>query len=255
MIINNWRNGFGNDKHTNILIRTDNTLDSGNTMTDISWQNNTVTNNDSTGSYPVVHSTVQSKFEGDSLLFSGNTYAQTYKYVSTPISGTVPGRDDLCVDFWVYIDGVKDIEYNDSLYVGFFGLTKSKPFDPDISNFCGIHIANQFDEVYFKYLSGNTTQWSIGGDELGLNENEWHHLAGVRYTISNTYYRLYLDGILIDRQDELITSRLVDVVEINSAELKRGGDNNHRKFYVDEWRNNVGNYRWISEFYTPNREF
>jgi len=257
MIINNWRNGFGNDKHTDILIQTDSATAMSFTMVDISWQGvggGVVTNDSSTGSHPVIHSSTQSKFEGDSLLFSGNTYALTWKYVSTPIS-VLPNRDDLCVDFWIYIDGRDMRSYNDDLYIGFFGTAKTKPVTPDTSNFCGIHITYQPDDVYFKYVSGGTTRWSIGGTGLGLSENQWHHLAGIRYNRGDTFYRLYLDGFLIATQDESNQGRLVDVVKVNCAELKRGGDQTHRKFYVDEWRNSIGHYRWMSEFNVPNREF
>lgn len=236
-------NGFGNDYHAEILVHSTE-ADGSTSFTDSSYNGSTVVVE------TVTHENTYNHFGPTSIYFGGGTLVYD-TYIASTLK-IQPLHDDFCIDFWLLIPDDNQRTYTDKLTVGLFKVTGSKPFLPDYNNYCGIRISYSLGDIFFEYISGGTTAFQIGGTYFNYSAGTWYHITANRK--NTTELQLFINGVLATN-GSIIDSKYTNVrnLDYHVATGHRTAQTTLRNFYIDEWRNSVGHYRWNKDFTVPNR--
>ena len=215
----------GIDSYTKLMLHMD---DTG--LTDSSFSDHTPTLNGD-----VVRSASQSKFEGYSGYFDGDT-----DYISFANHSDFDfGSGDFTIDTWIYplsIAAGGNILLTKNNVVGW------RPFE--------LMIEVQGAGIKFKAFASDGSDWDINLSSSELTLNQWYHVAFVR---SGSDFYLFINGTQED------TGSWAGSLMVTSVPIYVGG---HLYYstgvfnidwfdgYIDELRVSKGIARWTSNF-TP----
>lgn len=243
-MIGGERNGFGNDYQTDILVHSTESNGSS-SFTDSSHYGATVGVLNT-----VTHSNNQYHFGPTSISFGGGPLiTQSGIYAGMAKN---PNYDDFCIDFWINISDNSERNYTDKLIIGFFKMTDDRPPVPDYNNYCGVRIDYAYGGIYFEYISGGTSYFSIGDSRaFEYSIDTWYHITATKM---DDTIKLYIDGV--QKFSETIFNanyKNVKNLDYHYAGMHRSAQTTLRSFYIDEWRHSIGNQRWVKNFTPPNR--
>jgi hypothetical protein len=147
------------------------------------------------------------------------------------------GTNDFTIDFWCY------------LINGGHGSTSARIVETD-------PIGNSNGFILICDGSSNPTKIGFGASGIGMRiytdstipNNEWHHVALVRY---NNVTKIYLDGVAQ-------TQTYTDTRNYNSCNFRIGANLTGGEFWkgkIDEFRVTKGIARWTSNFTPPTEEY
>lgn len=247
MIINNWRNGFGNDSHTDLLVHSNEFISAEKQFFDYSSKDREMTIKNFLGQYTNTHHDQDITHLGVSSIkfsLSGNTCSGCTLRSNSGV--TLIDYDDFCFDFSVYVQGSEIHTYSDQLYIGYFNYDKIDPFKNGIFLLFG----NTTGEIFFRIVENNVVTIELSGSTT-YTEDKWYHYAIMR---KGYMYYLYVGGVLLNSYDY---RDYYDLSFISNPHhmiyYDSGACSNNRKFYVDEWRHSIGSNRWNSDFTVPDR--
>lgn len=215
------REGFGNDSHTEFLIRS-NTFNGDTVFTDDGNLGLTMSRYGTP-----VHSTALPKFGKTSIRLNGTGYVYAaYNAVFDFQAGM-----NFTLDFWTYVDTVSIIQVIAELFVGQSGNGWTM-----YSNYGGINI----------YSGGGF----MGASGVFLTPNTWYHIAWVQKAGIGS--KLFKDG------KEIATSSAYPIPCGGGEQLCLGGRDAGPSYLwtggLDEVR--VSNMaRWWEDFNPPNRSY
>jgi hypothetical protein len=246
MILNNWRNGFGNDNYTDLLVHSNVTL-SSQTFVDSSHNNWTMSIKIEGIDSLTSHSTEKYNLGTSSIKFAhpSSSCADCSLWCDASDIGT----KDFSFDFSVYVNGTGSSPYTDDLYIGYFSATNGTSLSAITQNSVFLNLNNIDGNVIFKVMSGGTALVNSTTSNV-YNENEWCHISLLK---KSTGFYLYSNGTLLTTY----SSSDIDMSYITDHKhlifYDSGDCSNSRKFYIEEWRHSIGVRRWFNDFKKPNR--
>ena len=178
-------------------------------------------------------STTQSKFGGSSIYFPGGTsslYTVPIGSTTIPQSGAL-GAGDFTVEMWTYFTGVA---------VGTFQCIATSRYGTTYPGtwFLGLY-SGALSLVFYDGASG------LGQTSMNLPQNQWAHVAAVRY---NNVIKVYINGAL-----GLTTA--TNTTNYNVSELSFGFDRGEGAYpwtgYMDDIRITRGVARYTAAFTPP----
>lgn len=244
MIINNWRNGFGNDGHTDVMVHSS-AVDGSQVFTDSSSNNRTMSIKISGVDSYTRHSTSQYNL-GTSSVKMTHPVATCANCTLYTASANSIGKQNFCFDWWFYVSTLSNGPYSDYFYVGYGDNNKANPLDNSI--------VLQFDVTkgrvdYIAYEDATGT--NLISNNSAYNNNTWNHFAINR---KGTYFYLFVNGVMLNSYNYgSVYDFSYITTPFHTLYFLSGDCSVSRVFYTEEWRHSIGDYRWDHNFIPPNR--
>lgn len=247
MIINNWRNGFGNDGHTDILVHSNDIIGGGNTFVDSSPNDRIMSTKINGSDTNTQHSTTHHNLGLSSIKFTHPTDACSGSTLWSD-DGRNIGVQDYCFDAWIYVEIDAIMPFSDYFYMGYFDADEVNLLNNAI--YLRIDTSLQGADYIF---SDNGSVYNIYHSDTAYITDRWNHFALTR---KGNWFYFYMNGVLTGSNNYgsiknfTYVSRPMHVLYYNCGDCSVP-----RKFYVEEWRQSIGTYRWDRNFIPPNRFF
>ncbi len=247
MIINNWRNGFGNDGHTDVLVHSNNIIGGGNNFVDSSPNARTMSIKINGVDSNTQHSNAQHNLGLSSIKFSHPVAACASANLWTN-AGKDIGEQDYCFDAWVYSEEITAEPYVDYFYMGYFDANKVDPFNNSIY----LQFDNSSQRIDYIFFN-NGSAYNIYYNVKAYVPGQWNHFAITR---KENWFYFYVNGIQVGSHNYGSVYSFAYIARpIHMLYYNSGDCSNTRKFYVEEWRQSIGSTRWEHNFVPPNRFF